>query len=44
MFDILALACGVVVAVFALTTYFRYGDAFHPAVFIAPLMFAGYCL
>ncbi|MEZ5440776.1 MAG: hypothetical protein R3F15_04750 [Lysobacterales bacterium] len=27
-----------------MTTYFRYGDAFHPAVFIAPLMFAGYCL
>lgn len=44
MFDLLALACGLVVAFVAVSTYFRYGDAFHPAVFIAPLMFAGYCL
>jgi hypothetical protein len=44
VFDLLAISCGLVIAAIAITNYFRYGDAFHPAVFTAPLMLAGYSL
>lgn len=42
LFNSLALACGLVLAAFAATSYRRYRDAFHPAVFLAPLLIAGY--
>ncbi len=44
MFDLLAAVSGLAVAFFALWAYFRYGDAFHPAVFTAPLMIGGYSI
>jgi hypothetical protein len=42
MYNSIALACGLVVMYFATRVYFRYRDAFHPAVFTAPLMIAGF--
>lgn len=40
----LPLFSGLVIALFAVVAYRRYRDAFHPAVFTAPLMLAGYCI
>lgn len=42
MFNLIVVACGLVLATFATYCYWRYKDAFHPAVFVAPLMIAGY--
>ena len=44
MFDLSAAAIIVIVVVGALLAHWKYGDALHPAVVLAPLMLLGYGL